>query len=135
MSMRGGELSSWIGKAQKPDTDFERLVHAVGARHPWLPTVLVRRLSRAYGSRIGELLGQAQSLADLGAEVAPGLYEAELNFLRDTEWALTGDDVLWRRSKLGLHYTPAERASVGAWMDQAATRAAESESLVDQTNR
>lgn len=115
----GGELSAWIGPGHKPDTDFERLVHAVGAKHPWLPTVLVRRLCRAYGGRIGELLGGAQALADLGAEVAPGLYEAELHFLRRTEWALTGDDVLWRRSKLGLHYTPAERARVGAWMDQA----------------
>ncbi|MEK8030577.1 glycerol-3-phosphate dehydrogenase [Ideonella sp. DXS29W] len=125
----GGDLSAWIGKAQKPDTDFERLVHAVGARHPWLPTVLVRRLSRAYGGRLGELLGQAQSLEDLGAEVAPGLYEAELEFLRRTEWALTGDDVLWRRSKLGLHYTPAERARVGAWMDRAATQATAAETL------
>jgi glycerol-3-phosphate dehydrogenase len=114
----GGELSAWIGPAQRPDTDFERLVHAVGARHPWLPTVLVRRLARAYGARIGELLGAAQSLADLGAEIAPGLHEAELTFLHDTEWARSGEDVLWRRSKLGLHYTPAERARVGAWMDR-----------------
>jgi glycerol-3-phosphate dehydrogenase len=115
----GGELSAWIGPGHKPDTDFERLVHAVGAKHPWLPTVLVRRLCRAYGGRIGELLGDAKALADLGAEVAPGLYEAELHFLRRTEWAQTGDDVLWRRSKLGLHYAPPERARVGAWMDQA----------------
>ena len=129
----GGELSAWIGKAQKPDTDFERLVHAVGARHPWLPTVLVRRLSRAYGARIGELIGAAQSLADLGAEVAPGLYDAELTFLRRTEWACTGDDVLWRRSKLGLHYTPAERARVGAWMDRAATEHPVTPTSVDQT--
>ncbi|HJV69490.1 glycerol-3-phosphate dehydrogenase [Ideonella sp.] len=113
----GGELSAWIGPAQRPDTDFERLVHAVGARHPWLPTVLVRRLARAYGARIGELLGSAQSLADLGAEIAPGLYEAELKFLRDTEWARSGEDVLWRRSKLGLHYSAAERARVDAWME------------------
>jgi glycerol-3-phosphate dehydrogenase len=113
----GGELSAWIGRAQRPDTDYERLVHAVGERHPWLPTVLVRRLCRAYGGRIGELVGGAQRLPDLGQEVAPGLYEAELRFLRDTEWAMTGEDVLWRRSKLGLHYTPDERARVGAWMD------------------
>jgi glycerol-3-phosphate dehydrogenase len=118
----GGELSPWIGPAQRPDTDYERLVHAVGARHPWLPTFLVRRLCRAYGARIGELIGGAQALADLGREVAPGLYEAELRFLRDTEWAVTGEDVLWRRSKLGLHYTPPERAQVGAWMDAHARR-------------
>ena len=50
-------------------------------------------------------------------EVAPGLYERELRFLQDDEWALRGDDVLWRRSKLGLHYTPAQREQVARWMD------------------
>jgi glycerol-3-phosphate dehydrogenase len=70
-----------------------------------------------------ELIGNAASLADLGAEVAPGLYEAELDFLRRSEWACTGEDVLWRRSKLGLHYDRAERARVGAWMDRAAAAA------------
>jgi glycerol-3-phosphate dehydrogenase len=112
----GGDLSAWIGPARRPDTDFERLVHAVGERHPWLPTVLARRLCRAYGARIGELLGSATRLADMGHEVAPGLYEAELRFLCDTEWARTGEDVLWRRSKLGLHYDEAEHAHVQAWM-------------------
>jgi glycerol-3-phosphate dehydrogenase len=114
----GGDLADWIGPAQRPDVDFERLVHALGARHPWLPNPLARRLARAYGARIGALLGPAQRLADLGDEVAPGLYEAELRFLRDTEWARTGEDVLWRRSKLGLHYATADHARVGAWMDR-----------------
>ena len=119
----GGDLSAWIGRAQRPDHDFERLVHAIGARHPWLPSALARRLARAYGARVTELIGGATSLADLGAEVAPGLYEAELHFLRRSEWACTGEDVLWRRSKLGLHYDHAERAHVGAWMDRAAAAA------------
>ena len=51
-----------------------------------------------------------------GAEVAPGLTEAELHYLRREEWACEPDDVLWRRSKLGLHYTPAERQQVAGWM-------------------
>mgnify|MGYP000361352884 CR=1 FL=1 len=54
-------------------------------------------------------------LADLGAEVAPDLYEAELFYLKRQEWALTADDVLWRRSKLGLHCTPAQRQAVADW--------------------
>jgi len=114
----GGDLRGWIGAAQRPDTDFERLVRAVATRHPWLPPTLVRRWCRAYGARVGELIGGAAQLSDLGAEVAPGLFETELQFLRHEEWACTADDVLWRRSKLGLHYTPAERGRVTHWMDQ-----------------
>ena len=112
----GGDLSSWIGPAQRPDTDFERLVQTLRQRHPWLPAALAHRLARAYGSRLDELLGTAASLADLGAEIIPGLYEAELRFLHDKEWAVSGDDVLWRRSKLGLHSTPEQRRRVSAWM-------------------
>lgn len=119
----GGDLAAWIGRAQRPDTDFERLVHAVGARHPGLPTPLVRRLARAYGSRIDQVLAGAETAADLGEEVAPGLHEAELKHLRQHEWARTGDDVLWRRSKLGLHYTAEERARVDAWMAAAEAEA------------
>jgi glycerol-3-phosphate dehydrogenase len=51
----------------------------------------------------------------LGREVAPGLFEAELNYLHQHEWARTADDVLWRRSKLGLHLSAAQRADVAAW--------------------
>jgi glycerol-3-phosphate dehydrogenase len=53
----------------------------------------------------------------LGAEVAPGLFEAELRYLHHCEWARSADDVLWRRSKLGLHFTLAEREAVARWCD------------------
>jgi len=100
----------------RPDDDFQRFVVAVQARHPWLGDSLARRLARAYGGRIAKLIGDAQSLADMGAEVGPGLHERELRYLRTHEWALSADDVLWRRSKLGLHYTPQQRDQVDAWM-------------------
>jgi glycerol-3-phosphate dehydrogenase len=107
----GGDLSAWIGKAQRPDTDFSRFVQALALRHPALPNPLVRRLARAYGARVAALLDAGA----LGAQVAPGLYEAELEFLRTQEWARSADDVLWRRSKLGLHFDDSQRAAVGAW--------------------
>ena len=66
-------------------------------------------MAGAYGSMTAGLL------ASPGPEVSPGLYEAELQHLRDREWARSAEDVLWRRSKLGLHYTAAERAAVEAW--------------------
>ena len=115
----GGDLSAYIGKPQRPDTDFERFVAELQRRHAWLPASLARRLARAYGSRIDRVLGEARSLADLGTEVAPGLHEAELHYLRQEEWAVDASDILWRRSKLGLHYTQGEQQQVTQWLAQA----------------
>ncbi len=116
--LAGGDLSPWIGPARRPDEDFERFVEAVQARYPWLGAHLARRLARAYGARIADLLGDAAAMADLGLEVAPGLHERELRFLQDNEWAVSAEDVLWRRSKLGLHYTPEQREQVARWLQQ-----------------
>ena len=112
----GGDLSAWIGPPQRPDTDFERFVVQLRARHAWLEAPLARRLARAYGSRVDGVLGAATSIAGLGAEIAPGLHEAELDFLIRHEWARSAEDVLWRRSKLGLHFSAAEREAVARWM-------------------
>lgn len=114
--MAGGDLSSFIGPAKRPDEDFERFVIAVQGRCPWLEVSLARRLARAYGARVTELIGPALSMADMGIEVAPGLHERELHFLQDHEWALNADDILWRRSKLGLHYTAPQREQVAVWL-------------------
>jgi len=125
--MAGGDLSAWIGapgRTSRPDDDFERFVSAVQARHAWLDAGLARRLARAYGARIAEVIGDARSMADMGPAVGPGLHERELRYLQDQEWACSGDDVLWRRSKLGLHFTPAQREQVDAWMRAHADRRA-----------
>ncbi|MBI3147974.1 MAG: glycerol-3-phosphate dehydrogenase [Betaproteobacteria bacterium] len=118
-SLPGGDLGDWIGAARRPDTDFERFVRAVLARHSWLEAKLARRLARAYGSRIERVLAGAKGCKDLGEEVAPGLFEAELRYLRREEWAGTAEDVLWRRSKLGLHYTDTQRQRVAEWLSGA----------------
>jgi glycerol-3-phosphate dehydrogenase len=86
-----------------PDQDFELFVATVRQRHPILPAGLARRLARAYGSRIAELLGDARGIADLGESFGGGLTAAEVDYLMRREWARTSDDILWRRSKLGLH--------------------------------
>ncbi|WP_416759470.1 glycerol-3-phosphate dehydrogenase [Roseateles sp. So40a] len=111
----GGDLRDWIGAPQRPDTDFQRLLATIGQRHPWLPPSLARRMARAYGARIGRVLGGAERLEDLGPEIAPGLHQAELEYLVREEWARAADDVLWRRSKLGLHYTEVQRMAVVQW--------------------
>lgn len=66
------------------------------------------------------MLGNATDLAALGPEVAPGLFEAELRYLMREEWARCADDVLWRRSKLGLHFTGVQRQAVADWFEQQA---------------
>jgi glycerol-3-phosphate dehydrogenase len=114
----GGDLSATIGRPERPDRDFQRFVQSLQQQHPWLRPPLLQRLARAYGSRIQRVLGAARSTADLGAQIAPSLFEAELQHLQRDEWACSAADVLWRRSKLGLHYTPAEAQAVADWLDQ-----------------
>ena len=75
----------------------------------------IQRMARAYGSRLSRIVGTFGAPADPGAEIAPGLYEAELRYLRKVEFARTAEDVLWRRSKLGLHLPAATKIAVEAW--------------------
>ena len=110
----GGDLSGWIRPSGRPDTDIGLFRQALARRAPRLDAAMLSRWTRSYGSLVGHLLDDAGE-PDLGAEVAPGLYEAELSYLRNREWARGADDVLWRRSKLGLHFTPAQRAAVADW--------------------
>jgi glycerol-3-phosphate dehydrogenase len=113
-ALPGGDLGPWIGAAKRPDTDFARFEQALALRHPELAGALCHRLARAYGSRVGTLLDN-DGKRTLGAEVAPGLFEAELHYLHRHEWARSADDVLWRRSKLGLHLSAAQRDAVALW--------------------
>jgi glycerol-3-phosphate dehydrogenase len=126
----GCRAPSWTGHAPLPGGDlagdgrlctgpaedeFEAFVARLRAERPWLPTPLAQRYARAYGSRTQRLLGDARVLADLGAEIATGLYARELAYLADVEWARSAEDVLWRRSKLGLHLPPDAMRAVADW--------------------
>jgi glycerol-3-phosphate dehydrogenase len=112
----GGDLGSVVAASGDPMADFERFCELQAQRHPWLPAPLLRRYASAYGTRIDRLLGGASALAQLGEEVAPGLYAAEINYLMRVEWAQTPEDILWRRSKLGLHL-PADTADrLASWL-------------------
>ncbi len=115
----GGDLSAWITPSRRPDVDIGRFAATLAQHAPRVGEGTRRRWARSYGSLVRRILDHG----DLGAEVAPGLYEAELAYLRDHEWARNGDDVLWRRTKLGLHYTPAQRDEVRGWWLQQGTRA------------
>jgi glycerol-3-phosphate dehydrogenase len=78
----------------------------------WMPASLVLRLSRAYGTRLRDLIGDARRLEDLGRHYGAGLYEREVAWLVEREYARTAEDVLWRRTKLGLHMSEAEKKAV-----------------------
>ncbi len=116
VALPGGDLGTHIGQLRRPDIDFSRFVEVLARRYDWLPSALVTRIAHAYGSRALRLLGSATRASDLGDEVAPGLFEAELRYLVAVEWARSGEDVLWRRSKLGLHLSAEQRGKVDRWM-------------------
>jgi glycerol-3-phosphate dehydrogenase len=112
----GGDLAGdgRIGTGRAQD-EFEAFVARLRDDHPWLPPRLALRFARAYGSRARRIIGDARSLADLGAQIAPFLYARELDYLADVEWARTAEDALWRRSKLGLHLPPEAVQAVADW--------------------
>jgi glycerol-3-phosphate dehydrogenase len=84
----------------------------VAAEFPWLPERLSRRWARTYGSRTRDLLAGISTMKGLGGDFGAGLHEAEIEFLRRTEWAKTADDIIWRRTKLGLRLKQEERAAI-----------------------
>jgi glycerol-3-phosphate dehydrogenase len=99
-----------------PGADFPRFEASLARSHPWLPASLRHRYARAYGTRVTRLLGRATAIADLGAELAPGLHVAEVEYLRRHEFARTAQDILWRRSRLGLHLPRATATELDAWI-------------------
>jgi glycerol-3-phosphate dehydrogenase len=84
---------------------FTEFLSLQKSKYPWLPEDLVSRYVKTYGTRIDMIVGEAQSLKELGEYCGQHIYEAELRYLAEHEWALTEDDVLWRRTKLGLQVT------------------------------
>ena len=98
------------------NADFEAYLNDVRERWNWLPPGLARRYARAYGTRIERLIGTANDLKDFGEHFGDGLYEAEAAYLIRAEWALTDEDILWRRTKLGLHVSDQTAARLRAWL-------------------
>ena len=98
-----------------PDGDFAAFLWRASERYSWVPPEMLLRLARAYGTRMDRVLGTATSLDDLGRDFGGTLFEAELRYLVDQEFARTAEDALWRRSKLGLHLPTEARQAVAEW--------------------
>ncbi|MGV8892488.1 MAG: glycerol-3-phosphate dehydrogenase [Burkholderiaceae bacterium] len=101
--------------------DFASFASQFRAAHEWLPSKLAQRYARCYGTRATRMLGRATSLADLGEELAPGFYEQEARYLYESEWARSAEDMLWRRTKCGLHCQAHHVARVQQWLAAVAT--------------
>jgi glycerol-3-phosphate dehydrogenase len=78
---------------------------------------MAHRLARAYGTRVEKILGKAQAMLDLGEHYGAGLTQAEIDYLVANEWARSGEDILWRRTKVGLHLNPQQRQRVAQLFD------------------
>lgn len=114
----GSERPKWTAKAVLPGGDFqsqEGLATALQAQVADMPDDVALRLVRAYGTKSFTFLAGASRMSDLGAAFGYGLSEAELNYLVNYEYAMSAEDVLWRRSKLQLHLTPAQIDAIADW--------------------
>lgn len=113
--------AAWTGGAPLPGgdmagADFDRFVETLSADYPFLPAATARRLARAYGTRAGHVLGDARAPSDLGEIFGGDLTAREVDYLVRHEWARASDDILWRRSKLGLHMDREGVARLGRYL-------------------
>jgi glycerol-3-phosphate dehydrogenase len=111
----------WTATAPLPGGDLDvSAIAALAAElqrdYPFLTPPHASRLAHAYGTRAVKLLGHAKSVADLGQSFGATLTEREVSYLISSEWAWTAEDVVWRRSKLGLRLSAAEIAVIDDWM-------------------
>ena len=112
---------AWTRQAKLPGGDFdivENLFQEMVQRHAWLGAELIGRWLRSYGTLSYDILQSATSLAELGQHFGHSLYQQEVDYLCQQEWARTAEDILWRRSKLGYFFSAAETATLSRYLQQ-----------------
>jgi len=112
---------AWTGATPLPGGDlpgggFAAFLARVRARWPFLPAEVAERMAHAYGTRVAAILGEARGWDGLGEDLGGGFTAAELRYLATHEWAVSAEDVLWRRTKLGLGAPPELAQRVAAWL-------------------
>lgn len=108
-TLPGGEIAH---------ADFESFLQQQKERYPWMPHALCKHYARLYGARLPQIIGEATSVAGLGRHFGALLYEAEVRYLVDKEWAQQAEDILWRRTKHRLHLTDAQQQAFADWFTQ-----------------
>ena len=107
-SLPGGDI---------PKADFDDYYEKLSHTYPWMQAGLLRRLARSYGTRINMIVGEAKNISELGMHFGEGLTEAEVRYLVEYEWVKEPEDVLWRRSKLGVHLSDAQTTDFKTWFE------------------
>jgi len=110
---------TWTMHATLPGGDFKdqaTLQAQLNSNYPWLPIELCARYVRSYGTLIYQILSDAKVLTDLGQHFGAGLYALEVDYLVTHEWACNVDDILWRRSKLGLWFNGTQKADLAEYL-------------------
>ena len=120
-----GMKPAWTERVPLPGGDlpasgFEQFVEDFWLRdYPWLPGKVGRSLAQRQGSNAFLVLGDAKSPADLGMHFGAGLYAREVDYMITREWAMSGEDILYRRTKAGLHLTSAQQAQLAHYVTRA----------------
>lgn len=115
------KAAAWTSASKLPGGDFQsKTIKAfsrdIQARYKFLPPELINIYVERYGTKTELLLENILSMADMGMHFGNQLYEAELRYLISDEWATTAEDILWRRTKLGLLFTEHEKENLTHWL-------------------
>ncbi|WP_397459517.1 glycerol-3-phosphate dehydrogenase [Pseudomonas asplenii] len=114
---------SWTATSTLPGGESmstaQALAQEIRSRFDWVPNDIAQRWASTYGSRTWRLLEGVQGLVDLGEHLGGGLYTREVDYLCSEEWAMAAQDILWRRSKLGLFTSPEQQQKLQDYLDKA----------------
>ncbi|MCI0912918.1 glycerol-3-phosphate dehydrogenase [Pseudomonas putida] len=117
---------SWTASSALPGGEGmstpQVLVDELLAQHPWLAVDIAKRWAVTYGSRTWQLLEGVNGPDDLGQAIGGGLFAREVDYLRDSEWAISAQDILWRRTKLGLFTSESEQRALADYLAQSDAR-------------
>jgi glycerol-3-phosphate dehydrogenase len=110
---------AWTREAVLPGGDFadrETLTSSLSKHYPWLDDKVLNRYVKAYGTLAISILEQKSNISELGFHFGHGLYQTEVDYLTQSEWAVSAEDILWRRSKLGLKFNQSEVDTLSSYL-------------------
>jgi glycerol-3-phosphate dehydrogenase len=101
-----------------PENSLAAFLKQLNQQYPWLPLSVAKRYSQQYGTLTHIVLKDVKQLSQLGLDLGHGLYEKELVYMIEHEWARSSEDILWRRTKLGLKFTEHEKNQLELWLEK-----------------
>ncbi len=101
-----------------PESNFTDFLQRLKQDFPWLPSDIATHYAKNYGTQAYLFLASANNLSDLGQSFSDVLYEKEVDYLIQHEWARTAEDILWRRTKLGLFFSREEEEKLRKFLGQ-----------------